>query len=66
MPGITLALTGHTPGTVPRWTRANVLCIDTGVHVAEYEYFTIAETQTGDARAQPFRRIERRDPQTLR
>ena len=48
--GIDLVLIGHTPGPAPRWTRANVLCIDTGVHVADYGHLTVAEIQTGTAK----------------
>ena len=33
MTGIGLVITVHTPGIVPRWTRRNVLCIDTEVHI---------------------------------
>ena len=45
--GIALVLTGHTPGSTPRWTCGNVLCIDTGVHIAEYGHLTVAEVQNG-------------------
>jgi len=54
MPGITLVLIGRTPGAGARWTRSNVLCIDTGVHVAAYGHLSIAEVQTGDARLHRF------------
>ena len=47
MTRVSLVLTGHTPGLHPRWTRKNVLCIDTGVHVPEYGHLTIAEVQSG-------------------
>lgn len=48
--GITLVLIGHTPGPVPRWSCANVLCVDTGVHIDDEEglhgHLTVAEVQT--------------------
>ena len=60
MQGIDLVITGHTPGRRPRWTRQNVLCIDTGVFVPEYGHLTIAEIQTGTARAHRFAEVEGR------
>ena len=45
LPGIDLVVTGHSPDARPRWTRANVLCIDTGVHYAEWGHLTLAEVQ---------------------
>ena len=56
--GIALVLIGHTPAARPRWTRHNVLCIDTGVHVPEFGHLTIAEVQTGTARLHRFARVE--------
>ena len=44
---VDLVITGHTPGSHPRWARANVLCIDTGAHYEEYGHLTIAEIQAG-------------------
>ena len=55
MQGIDLVIIGHTPGLWPRWTRRNVLCIDTGVFVPEYGHLTIAEIQTGTPRTHRFR-----------
>ena len=43
--GIDLVITGHSPGPAPAWTRENVLCIDTGVHYAEWGHLTVAEVQ---------------------
>ena len=43
LPDIDLVITGHSPGAHPRWTRANVLCIDTGLPYAEWGHLTIAE-----------------------
>ena len=45
LPGIDLVVTGHSPGPDPCWTRANVLCIDTGVHYDEWGHLTVAEVQ---------------------
>ena len=58
--GITCVITGHTPDMHPRWTRRNVLCIDTGVHVDAdgYGHLTIAEVQTGEPRLHRFARVE--------
>ena len=42
LPGIDLVITGHSPGARPRWARRNVLCIDTGVHYAEWGHLTVA------------------------
>ena len=58
MTGIDLVITGHTPDRRPRWTRRNVLCIDTCVHVAECGHLTIAEIQTGTPRLHRFARVE--------
>ena len=58
MQSVTLVLTGHTPGPAPRWTRANVLCIDMGAHVAEDGHLTVAEVQTADARLHRFARVD--------
>ena len=43
LPGIDLVVTGHSPGRMPRWARGNVVCIDTGVHYAEWGHLTVAE-----------------------
>ena len=48
MAQITVVITGHTPHLHPRWTRKNVVCIDTGVHVPEYGHLTLAEIHTGE------------------
>ena len=56
MQGIEFVLVGHTPGPVPRCIRHNALCIDTGVHIEDYEYLTIAESQTGEPRLHRFAR----------
>lgn len=48
MAHITFVVTGHTPHLEPRWTRENIVCIDTGVHIPEYGHLTIAEIQTGE------------------
>ena len=45
LPGIDLVMTGHSPGPMPCWTRQNVLCIDTGVHYADWGHLTLAEVQ---------------------
>ena len=45
LPGIDLVITGHSPGPGPRWARRNVVCIDTGVHYAEWGHLTVAEVQ---------------------
>ena len=45
--GVDLVLTGHSPGLLPRWTRDNVLCIDTGVHYRVWGHLTVAEVQDG-------------------
>ena len=58
IPGIDLVVTGHTPGREPRWTRRNVLCIDTGVFVPEYGHLTIGEVHTGAPRLHRFATIE--------
>ena len=58
MTGIDLVITGHTPARWPRWTRRNVLCIDTGVHVARCGHLTIAEIQSGTPRLHRFARVE--------
>ena len=57
MGAIGLVLIGHTPGPAPRWTRANVLCIDTGVHV--HGHLTIAQIETGEP---VLHRFARREP----
>ena len=56
--GVNLVITGHTPGMDPVWTRANVLCIDTGVHYEELGHLTIAETQDA-LKLHRFARVER-------
>ena len=53
---IDLVLIGHTPGREARWTRRNVLCIDTGVHIPEHGHLTIAEVQTAPPRLHRFAR----------
>ena len=55
---IALVLTGHTPGAGARWTRANVLCIDTGLDSDEFAQLTIAEIGSGTAILHQFPRIE--------
>ena len=55
---IALVLTGHTPGASARWTRANVLCIDTGLDSDEFAQLTIAEIDNGTAILHQFPRIE--------
>ena len=47
VPDVDLVLTGHCPGTEPRWARPNVVCIDTGCHYEEFGHLTIAEVQEG-------------------
>ena len=59
MTGIDLVITGHTPARWPRWTRRNVLCIDTGVHIARCGHLTVAEIQSGVPRLHRFARVER-------
>ena len=49
--------TGHTPGADARWTRANVLCIDTGLDSDEFALLTIAEIDNGTAILHQFPRI---------
>ena len=55
---VALVLTGHTPGAGARWTRANVLCIDTGLDSDELAQLTIAEIDNGTAILHQFARIE--------
>ena len=55
---VALVLTGHTPGAGARWTRANVLCIDTGLDSDELVQLTIAEIDNGTAILHQFARIE--------
>ena len=56
--GVTVALIGHTPDTVPRWTHRNVVCIDTGVDLEACGHLTIAEVQTGTPTLHRFKRVE--------
>ena len=56
--GIELIITGHTPGVEARWTRRNVLCIDTGVHIEACGHLTVAEIQSGEPRLHRFARID--------
>ena len=58
MTHVTLVVTGHTPHLQQRWTRRNVLCIDTGVHVPENGHLTIAEIQSGEPALHRFPRQE--------
>ena len=58
MHGIDLVVTGHTPRGQPRWTRRNVLCIDTGVFVPAYGHLTIGEIHTGTPRLHRFATVE--------
>ena len=55
---IALVLIGHTPDRAPRWTRQNVLCIDTGVHVPDYGHLTLAQIETGEPTLHSFARRE--------
>ena len=55
---IALVLIGHTPDRAPRWTRQNVLCIDTGVHVPDYGHLTLAQVETGEPTLHSFARRE--------
>ena len=43
LPGNELVVTGHSPGRNPRWARPNVVCIDTGIHFADWGHLTVAE-----------------------
>ena len=43
LPDIDLVITGHSPGEHARWTRANVLCIDSGLSYPEWGHLTVAE-----------------------
>ena len=45
--GVDLVITGHCPALWPRWARANVVRIDTGVHYDELGHLTVAEIQEG-------------------
>ena len=56
LPGIDLVVTGHSPGARPRWARRNVLCIDTGVHYAEWGHLTVAEVQGSELALHRFAR----------
>ena len=62
--GIALVLIGHTPDAQPRWTRRNVSCIDTGVHVSECGHLTVAEIQTDTAQLHQFARVQMRPGRT--
>ena len=57
---IDLVITGHTPGATARWTRRNVLCVDTGVHVhdAAYGHLTVAEIGAAEPQLHRFSRAE--------
>ena len=55
---VDLVVTGHCPGSEPRWARPNVLCIDTGVAHDQWGRLTIAEVQDGLVLHQ-FARVER-------
>ena len=56
--GVDLVLSGHNPAFWPTWTRANALCIDTGVHYEAQGHLTIAETQDG-LQLHRFARVDR-------
>ena len=56
---VTLVVSGHTPDVHPRWTSANQLCIDTGVHIEDCGHLTVAEIQTGAPELHRFERVER-------
>ena len=64
LPGIDLVVTGHSPDAHPRWARANVLCIDTGVHYAEWGHLTVAEVQGSELTLHRFARADEEAPQT--
>ena len=49
---------GHAPELHPRWTRQNVLRIDTGVHVPDYGHLTIAQIESGEPQVHRFARRE--------
>ena len=55
--GVDLVITGHSPALHPRWTRHNVLCIDTGVHYEEWGHLTVAEIHHG-VRLHRFARVK--------
>ena len=55
--GVDLVITGHSPALHPRWTRHNVLCIDTGVHYEEWGHLTVAEVHHG-VRLHRFARVK--------
>ena len=42
-----LVISAHQPGLRPRWTRRNVVTIDTGVHEDAFGHLTVAEVQDG-------------------
>ena len=64
LPGIDLVVTGHSPDAHPRWTRANVLCIDTGAHYDEWGHLTLAEVQGPELVLHRFARADEEVPQT--
>ena len=55
---VDLVIIGHTPDLHARWTRKNVLCIDTGVHIHHegYGHLTVAEVSSAEPRLHRFRR----------
>ena len=62
LPGIDLVVTGHSPGLHPRWARRNVVCIDTGLHWAEWGHITVAEVQEPQLMLHRFAHKERAKP----
>ena len=55
---VTSRVCAGVPAHSPRWTRQNVLCIDTGVHVPDYGHLTIAQIESGEPQGHRFARRE--------